>query len=64
MQVQLPHYKLMTSEWLYKHSTITKPFLSIPAKCLEMPTDKTTCECVIQAELLAPNTLTTTDESI
>ena len=54
----------MTPEWLYKHSTITEPFLSILAKCLEMPTGKTACKCVIQAELLAPYTLTTTDESI
>ena len=51
----------MTPEWLYKHSTITKPF-TIHFKYLEIPAGKS--EHLIQAELIAPNTLTTTDDVI
>ena len=49
----------MTPEWLYKHSTITKPF-TVYSKYLEIPAVKS--EHLIQAELIAPNTLITTDE--
>ena len=43
----------MTPEWLYKHSTITKPF-TVHSKYLEIPAGKTAFERLIQAELIAP----------
>ena len=49
----------MTPDWLYKHSTITKPFTVYP-KYLEIPAG-THDERLIQAELIAPNILTTID---
>ena len=49
----------MTPDWLYKHSSITKPFTVYP-KYLEILAG-TVHEHVIQAELIAPNVLTATD---
>ena len=49
----------MTPDWLYKHSTITKPFAVHP-KYLEISSG-TRDERVIQTELIAPNVLTATD---
>ena len=49
----------MTPDWLYKHSSITKPFTVYP-KYLEISTGALN-ERVIQAELIAPNVLTATD---
>ena len=49
----------MTPDWLYKHSSITKPFTVYP-KYLEIPAGKGR-ECIIQTELIAPNILTPTD---
>ena len=49
----------MTPDWLYKHSTITKPFFVYP-KYLEILAGKN-FECLVQAELITPNILTTTD---
>ena len=48
---------------MYKHSTITKPF-TVHSKYLEIPAGKITNERLIQAELIAPNTLKTTDDAI
>ena len=59
VQIVLPYYQLMTPDWLYKHSSITKPFTVYP-KYLEIPAG-TINERVIQAELIAPNILTTID---
>ena len=59
VQTALPYYQLMTPDWLYKHSSITKPFTVYP-KYLEIPAG-TGGECLIQAELIAPNILTATD---
>ena len=53
----------MTPEWLYKHSTITKPF-TVHSKYLEISAGKIAYGCLIQAELIAPNTLTTTDDVV
>jgi len=53
----------MTPEWLYKHSTITKPF-TVHSKYLEIPAGKIAYGRLIQAELIAPNTLTTTDDVV
>ena len=53
----------MTPEWLYKHSNITKPF-TVHSKYLEIPAGKIAYEHLIQAELIAPNTLTTTDDVV
>ena len=53
----------MTPEWFYKHSTITKLF-TVHSKYLEIPTGKIAFERLIQAELIAPNTLTTTDDVV
>ena len=53
----------MTPEWLSKHSTITKPF-TVHNKFLEIPAGKIENERLIQAELIAPNTLTTTDDVV
>ena len=53
----------MIPEWLYKHSTITKPFTA-HSKYLEIPAGKTPFERLIQAELIAPNTLTTADDLV
>ena len=53
----------MTPEWLYKYSTVTKPFTVYP-KYLEIPTGKASYECLIQAELIAPNILTATDSVV
>ena len=53
----------MTPDWLYKHSTITKPFTVLP-KYLEIPAGKTAYERLIQAELIAPNILTATDSVV
>ena len=53
----------MNTEWLYKHSTITKPF-TVHSKYLEIPAGKIAYERLIQAELIAPNTLTTTDDVV
>ena len=50
----------MTPEWLYKYSTVTKPFTVYP-KYLEIPAGKVSFERLIQAELIAPNILTVTD---
>ena len=52
----------MTPDWLYKHSTITKPF-TVQPKYLEILTGKTN-ERLIQAELIAPNILTATDSVV
>ena len=49
----------MIPDWLYKHSTITKPFTIYP-KYLEIHAGKAH-EHLIQAELIAPNILTATD---
>ena len=51
----------MNPKWLYKHSTITKPF-TVHSKYLEIPAGKS--ERVIHAELIAPNTLKTTDDVV
>ena len=53
----------MTPEWFYKHSTITKPF-TVHSKYSEIPTGKIAFEHLMQAELIAPNTLTTTDDAV
>ena len=50
----------MTPEWLYKHSTITKPF-TVYSKYLKIPAGKVSHERLIQAELIAPDILTATD---
>ena len=42
---------IMTPDWLYKHSTITKPFFVYP-KYLEILSGKN-FECLVQAELIA-----------
>ena len=49
----------MTPDWLYKHSSITKPF-TVYSKYLEISSG-TRDERLIQAELIAPNVLTATD---
>ena len=49
----------MTPDWLYKHSSITKPFTVYP-KYLEI-LDGTINERLIQAELIAPDILKATD---
>ena len=53
----------MNPEWLYKYSTITKPF-TVHSKYLEIPAGKIAYERLIQAELIAPNTLTTIDDVV
>ena len=53
----------MNSEWLCKHSIINKPF-TVHSKYLEIPAGKTAFERLIRAELIAPNTLTTTDDVV
>ena len=53
----------MTPEWLYKYSTVTKPFTVYP-KYLEIPAGKVSYERLIQAELIAPNILTATDSVV
>ena len=53
----------MNPEWLYKHSTISKPF-TVHSNYLEIPAGKTKFERLIQAELIAPNTLTTSDDVV
>ena len=53
----------MTPEWLYKYSTVTKPFTVHP-KYLEIPAGKVSFERLIQAELIAPNILTATDSVV
>ena len=50
----------MTPDWLYKRSTITKPF-TVYRKYLEILAGGKTHERTIQAELIAPNILTATD---
>ena len=52
----------MTPDWLYKHSTITKPF-TVQPKYLEILAG-TAHERLIQAELIAPNILTATDSVV
>ena len=59
VQTVLPYYQLITPDWLYKHSSITKPF-TVYSKYLEIPSG-TVNERLIQAELIAPNVLTATD---
>ena len=59
VQAVLPYYQLMTPDWLYKHSSITKPFTIYP-KYLEILAGASN-ERLIQAELIAPNVLTATD---
>ena len=59
VQTVLPYHQLMTSDWLYKYSSITKPFTIYP-KYLEIPAG-TADEHLIQAELIAPDILTTID---
>ena len=49
----------MTPDWLYKHSSITKPFIVYP-KYLEILAG-TRDERLIQAELISSNILTATD---
>ena len=58
IQTVLPYYKLMTPDWLLKHSTITKPFAVYP-KYLEISGGIR--DEHIQAELKAPNVLKVTD---
>ena len=53
----------MTPEWLYKYSTVTKPFTVYP-EYLEIPAGKISHERLIQAELIAPDILTTTDSVV
>ena len=53
----------MTPEWLYKYSTVTKPFTVYP-KYLEIPAGKVSLERLTQAELIAPNILTATDSVV
>ena len=53
----------MTPEWLYKYSTVTKPFTVYP-KYLEIPAGKVSHERLIQAELIAPDILTITDSVV
>ena len=53
----------MIPDWLYKHSTITKPFTVLP-EYLEILAGKTAYERLIQAELIAPNILTATDSVV
>ena len=52
----------MIPDWLYKHSTITKPFTAYP-KHLEFPPGIAN-EHLIQAELIAPNILMATDSVV
>ena len=52
----------MTSDWLYKHSSITKLFTVYP-KYLEISSG-TSDERLIQVELIAPNILTATDSVV
>ena len=53
----------MTPDWLYKYSTVTKPF-TVQPKYLEILAGKNLYERLIQAELIAPNILTTTDNAV
>ena len=53
----------MIPDWLYKHSTITKPF-TVLLEYLEILAGKTAYERLIQAELIAPNILTATDSVV
>ena len=53
----------MTPDWLYKHSTITKPF-TVQPKYLEILAGNNEYERLIQAELIAPNILTVTDSVV
>ena len=59
----LPYYKLMIPDWLYKHSTITKPFTAYP-KYLEFLSGGRLDERLIQVELIAPNILIATDNVV
>ena len=52
----------MTPDWLYKHSTITKPFTVYP-EYLEIPTG-TRNGRMLQAELIPPNVLAATDSVV
>ena len=52
----------MIPDWLNKHSKITKPF-TVHSKYLEFPPGKT-YERLIQAELMAPNILKSTDNVV
>ena len=53
----------MTPDWLYKHSTITKPF-TVQPKYLEILPGEHDYKRLIQAELIAPNILTATDSVV
>ena len=53
----------MTPDWLYKHSTITKPF-TVQPNYLEFLAGNANGERLIQAELIAPNILTATDSVV
>ena len=53
----------MTPDWLYKHSTVTKPF-TVQPEYLEILSGKNVNERLIQAELIAPNILTATDSVV
>ena len=53
----------MTPDWLYKYSIVTKPF-TVQPKYLEILAGKNLYERLIQAELIAPNILTTTDNVV
>ena len=53
----------MTPDWLFKHSTITKPF-TVQHKYLEFLAGKAYNERLLQAELIAPNILTATDSVV
>ena len=53
----------MTPDWLFKHSTITKPF-TVQPKYLEFLAGKAHNERLLQAELIAPNILTATDSVV
>ena len=55
------YYELMTPDWLYKHAIITKPF-TVYSNYIDFPTGGTTHQRLIQTELIAPNTLTATDD--
>ena len=50
----------MTPEWLYKHATLTKPFIVYPKYLDILP--GSSYGRALQAELIAPNTLSATDD--
>ena len=61
LQTVLPYHRVMSPKWILKNAVITGPYALYPQYFDILPTTGANYQRALQVQLVAPNTLTSTD---